>query len=929
MYRSILEWINCKIHLSIRAILVLAIYLALPSVSNACNLGSVTVTTAVDNGDGTYTYTVEICLGVDVNWGAVTSFTLDVGGANIISSSGTWTSTYQYCDGGCDDFMTCSSSVLTGGGSATGNVMGGSVTFSGGGGTGNWLSPDDNDATCISQPNTVCDIITITTDAPGTDLTGTWNEDTETCTHTTTLPAFCTPPTPGFTEDGPHCEGVAFNFTNTGDPAGGMGQPTINWDFGDGNTSTAENPSNIYTTAGTYTVTQTLCANGDPSCCATVTADVTVTAPPTVTLSGIDETCVGACDGSATSSVTGGTSPFTYSWSPSGGTGADASGLCADTYTLTVTDAMGCVVTATVTIASGTGPTAGFTFTGSACLSTNSFDFTNTGDAPGACGMNCPTFSWDFDGDGVIDQSGTNSGAANPTGITYSACGSYTVTQTVDDGSCIATATQTVTVFCEPTASIVGVDESCLGACDGTADLTPSGGTSPYTYAWSNGPTTEDLTSLCSGTYTVTVTDANGCVTTASVTISAGGGPVAGFTYNGNQCLTGNSYTFTNTGTTTAGGATFDWDFGDGGTSTAEDPSYTYSTAGSYTVTQNVILSGCTATATVTIVVYAEPTATVTGVDESCPGACDGSADLTVVLGDAAVSSYSWDNGATTEDLSGICAGTYNVTVTDLNGCTAIASVTIGSGTGVTAGFTVSPASACLTGNSFDFTNTGTPVSDCGMGCPTFTYDFGDGNTSTGTNSGAANPSHTYATAGTFTITQTVDDGSCTATATQTVTVFPEPTASIVGTDLLCNGVCTGAADLTVSGGTTPYTYSWSNSATTEDLSSLCAGTYSVTVTDANGCTAPVASVVIAEPPLLTVTVTGTDVTCNGACDDVMVPRVHQLQAVQVPIPIHGRPAAAPAPMHRVFVPIPIPLRSPMPTVARQLAVIPLQNLYC
>ncbi|WP_304035042.1 HYR domain-containing protein [Mesonia mobilis] len=168
-------------------------------------------------------------------------------------------------------------------------------------------------------------------------------------------------------------------------------------------------------------------------------------------------------------------------------------------------------------------------------------------------------------------------------------------------------------------------------------------------------------------------------------------------------------------------------------------------TAGIYEVTITDD-NGCTATVSATIT---QPSSALSAngvaTDVSCNGGNNGTVDLTVVGGTAPYS-YAWSNGATTEDLSGLTAGTYNVTVTDANGCTATESVEV-------------QQSAVLS-------------------------------------------------------------------------------VSGVSTDVSCNGLNNGAIDLTVVGGTPPYTYIWSNTATTEDLSGLEANTYSVTVTDANGCTA-------------------------------------------------------------------------------------------
>ena len=157
---------------------------------------------------------------------------------------------------------------------------------------------------------------------------------------------------------------------------------------------------------------------------------------------------------------------------------------------------------------------------------------------------------------------------------------------------------------------------------------------------------------------------------------------MAGFSYNGNQCLAGNSYCFTNTGTT---GAVYAWDFGDGvGTSTAENPCYTYTGSGSFIVTQSVMLGACSDAAFTIVVIYDSIAASIVGTDATCNGDCDGAANLTVASGQAPFS-YLWSNGPTTEDVTGLCAATYDVTVTDANSCQAIVSVVISEPTVLTA----------------------------------------------------------------------------------------------------------------------------------------------------------------------------------------------------------------------------------------------------
>ena len=294
---------------------------------------------------------------------------------------------------------------------------------------------------------------------------------------------------------------------------------------------------------------------------------------------------------------------------------------------------------------------------------------------------------------------------------------------------------------------------------------------------------------------------------------------VAGFTASPDQCLFGNSFDFTNTGDApgSCGGncPLYWWDFGDGTNVTGTDaasanPSHIYSAFGTYTVTQVVTdAAGCTDTATTIIEVYEAPTVSLVSVDESCFNACDGIITLTTT-GGASIAVYAWSNGSGSQNLTGLCGGNYSVTVTDVNGCIDSTTIVLNTGVDIKAGFGYD-GDKCLTGNSFDFVNSGSSVGVCGPGCPTYTWDFGDLNTQSGTTAGDASPTHVYGTPGTYTVTQIVSDGTCADTVIRTITVFDEPTTSIVATAGSCDSTCDGLADLTVVGGTMSYTYNWSN----------------------------------------------------------------------------------------------------------------------
>ncbi len=590
--------------------------------------------------------------------------------------------------------------------------------------------------------------------------------------------------------------------------SGGTGPYTYAWSTG----ATTEDITGLV--AGGYTVTVTD-ANG-----CTITDSYTVTEPTALTVTGVatDLACNGDADGSVDITVSGGVSPYTYSWS-NGASTEDLSGLSGGTFSVTVTDANGATSTTSYTVVE---PSA-------LSLTEDSVVNSNCGQSDGSVlvstsGGTAPfTYLWS-NGDTTED-------------LTAAPAGSYTLTVT-DANGCSTTLTSTINDNSSPTASAVATDALCFGDTTGSVDLTVSGGTGPYTYAWNNGATTEDLSGVAAGTYNVTITDAVGCTTTASAivgepTLLAGSAVATDALCNGDS--TG-SIDLTVSGGTAP--FTYAWDNGD----TTEDISTL--AAGTYNVTITDA-NGCTATASATV---GEPTllaGSAVATDALCNGDSTGSIDLTV-SGGTAPFTYAWNNGDTTEDISTLAAGTYNVTITDANGCTATASATVGEPI-LLAGSAVATDALCngdSTG-SIDLTVSG--------GTAPFTYAWNNGDTTEDISTLAA---------GTYNVTIT-DANGCIATASATV---GEPTllaGSAVATDALCNGDSTGSIDLTVTGGTAPFTYAWDNGETTEDISTLAAGTYNVTITDANGCTAT-ASATVGEPILLAGSAVATDALCNG-----------------------------------------------------------------
>ena len=457
--------------------------------------------------------------------------------------------------------------------------------------------------------------------------------------------------------------------------------------------------------------------------------------------------------------------------------------------------------------------------------------------ASGSNGTSPYSYLWD-DGSAQTTQTASS---LNP--------GTYTVTVT-DALGCSGVNTVTIT---EPDAIVLsssGNDESCPSASDGDVTVSISnGGTSPFSYAWDSSPaqSTATASGLSGGTYNVTVTDANGCTSSTSETISAGGTITSDPAATADQCLTGNSFTFSNNGTNT--GVTYAWDFGDAsGTSTIAAPSYTYASSGTFTVSLTIDNGSCTDTETITVNVYDEPSATNTPTYLTCNGVCAGSIDLTVTGGNTPYT-FVWDNGAgSSEDPSALCAGTYNVSITDVYGCTTSSSATI-----------TEPAVVTTTTSVNDATCNGASDGDASVvasgGTSPYTYLWDDGSAQT-------TATAVSLAAGTYNVVVT-DANGCTANDSETVSEASAISISSTDTDINCNGASTGAIDVTVSGGTSPYTYSWTNSANSEDISSVSAGSYTLTVTDNNSCTETY-STTLTETTALSLTLTGTDLTCNA-----------------------------------------------------------------
>lgn len=640
------------------------------------------------------------------------------------------------------------------------------------------------------------------------------------------------------------CNGSADGTATVVSVTGGTGPFTYSWNPGALVTQTITGLA-----PGTYTVKVTDNGTGLSCFCS-----IQITEPGVLfdyETSNIQPLCKGNCNGRASVDATGGTFPYTYSWSPVGGTNDTALNLCANTYVILVTDAKGCTANTSVIL-----------------------DEPNLLVAPGSstnitCNGNCDGTATVTVNGGTLPYS-YNWTPGNPTGdgtgaITNLCPATYTCTVT-DANNCVATYSTIVTQPNILTLAASRTNTSCGGVCDGTATATVSGGTIPYTYTWSSGSTvttaltTNVVNALCAGTYTITVRDANGCSKTASVTITQPSTLLASTTSTNVNCF--NACDGTATATISGGTTPYTYVWSTGATTSAS-PLLTNTInslcAGSYTVTITD-KNNCTNNATVSLTQPALLIPNPTSTDVTCFGLCNGTATATPTGGTAPYT-YLWNTipVKTTSSITNLCPGTYSVTVTDTKGCDTIQSVII-----------IEPAQL-----SVNITKTNTT---CNGACNGTANAVPTGGTSPYTflwNTSSTTGGISGLCPSTYTVTVT-DKNGCTATSSVIITEPNPLNVTINSTILACNGDCNATVSAVVTGGTPIYSYLWaSGGQTSSSINNQCAGTYSVSITDSKGCTAS-NSITITQPTVLTIQTppAQTNVSCFSLCDGAVAPSI-------------------------------------------------------
>ncbi|MBI2967251.1 MAG: PKD domain-containing protein [Bacteroidetes bacterium] len=380
---------------------------------------------------------------------------------------------------------------------------------------------------------------------------------------------------------------------------------------------------------------------------------------------------------------------------------------------------------------------------------------------------------------------------------------------------------------------------SCNGGSDGAAAVTATGGISPYSYLWSNGDTDSVAVAVAVGSYTVTVTDANGCDNTQTVTITEPS-ILSSTAEQTNVCSgdsTGTAEVFVSGGTPAYA---YLWSTGQ------TTISITGLSAGSYSVT-TTDANGCSDTATViTIIPFPAVLSATSQKNVSCFGGSDGSA-ADSAFGGTPPFAYLWSSGQDTSVITGLPAGNYIVTITDTNGCTKTDTIAI------TQPSLINPNPSQTNVSCFGDSSASAFASASG-GTPPYSYLWSNGDT----DSVAA-----AVAVGSYTVTVT-DTNGCTIVDSVLITQPAKLNASFFVSYVSCFGDSDGVAGVTPSGGTPPYSYLWSNSATTSSVSGLVASGYFFTVTDTNGCTT-IDTLFINTPPILSAVINSVPDTCLQA----------------------------------------------------------------
>lgn len=543
-----------------------------------------------------------------------------------------------------------------------------------------------------------------------------------------------------------------------------------------GSTSaTSQNPQIQFANAGTYTI-KMIASDGTNSDTTLKTSYITINSLPTVVETLTNPTC--GTNGNIVYNASNGLSPYTLTFNSAVQPSLTVSNLAAGSYSYSLSDGHNCVANGTSTLVSAGGPTVTIVGTNATCGLNN-----GTGTIFVSGNTGAPTINWSSGGTSLVENN--------------LAAGNYTTSVIVD--GCTFNLNLTISAGTGPQLTVSSTNANC-GNAFGSATALISGNTGAPVYSWSNGGTTALITNLNPATYTINVT-VDGCTLTSQVVISSSN-PTLTVTNTQPSCGQNNG-----TATVSVSGST--------GT-----PAYVWSNAsttasissiGAGTFSVTVTVDGCTLNGSTTLSSSGAANVVLTPTQPTC-GLSNGGIVATVT-GNTGIPNYTWNNGATTSSLSNLGVGTYSVSVS-VDGCTLSGSSTLTSSSPILTVLPTQP-SCGLPNGSITTSVTGN------IGVPTFSW-----------NTGASSSVVNNLGAGTYTVTVLVD--GCTLTGNSTL-LASQLLVSLNTVDPTCGGA-DGSITAGVSGNTGVATYAWSNGLTTNAISNLTPGNYSIMIT-VDGCT--------------------------------------------------------------------------------------------
>jgi large repetitive protein len=638
---------------------------------------------------------------------------------------------------------------------------------------------------------------------------------------------------------------------------------------GTGALSYTLNPGGITQANGNYTAlsanTYTVSVTDQNSCPAAVSSSIIISEPLPLQYnlqSSTNVSCNGAANGSITVTASGGTAPYTFTLSPGGASNATGifTGLAPNTYTVSLTDSRSC------------GPVASnnFIITQPAVISISNTVVTqischnsNNGQIQvSAAGGNAPlTYT-------------LNPGAlSNTTGLfTSLAGGNYTVTVS-DPLGCPTVSTPSISIV-NPAAISINSEAfttiTCSGQSNGTISVTASGGTGALSYTLNPGGVTQangNFTALSANTYTVSVTDQNSCPAAVSSSIIISEPLPLQYNLQSSTNVSCNGAANGSITVTASGGtAPYTFTLSPGGASNATGI-FTGLAPNTYTVSLTDSRS-CGPVASNNFIITQPAVISISNTvvtQISCHNSNNGQIQVSAAGGNAPLT-YTLNPGAlsnTTGLFTSLAGGNYTVTVSDPLGCPTVSTPSIS---------IVNPAAISINSEAF----TTITCSGQSNGTISVTASGGTGALSYTLNPGGvtqANGNFTALSANTYTVSVS-DQNACPAAVSSSIIITePLPISVTVDPSSVLSVSCFGSSDasinVNVSGGTSPYTYSWtgpgSYTSSSKDIALLGAGVYNLTITDMNLCSSINISIAtVTEPEAIDISLSKTNINCNS-----------------------------------------------------------------